>query len=196
MQRIFNVDRWVVIEPGQILDYPSERPRLVRVEVNSPGPACLYLIDANQESYFLAKVDGRDTIEFISPGAFGLTVDSGVCSVYTVDGTSAAHVVEAPVSFTKIVERRRRNPELEYIAAQMSANMQRMLEAQSAEREAVYQRRERERDDRAKAAIAAAKSLSSDDGAKSEPAGAVASTSDAEASGSGREPASGGGKRK
>lgn len=173
MQRIFNVENWVVIEPGQTLEYPSERPRLVRLEVNAAGESSLYMLNAANEAFFLALVKGRDTIEFVSSGKFSLSVDGNACSVYTVDGSNIAHTVEAPVSFTRIVERRRRNPELELIAAQMAANMNRILEQQSAEREAEYRRRERLRDEASKAreAASAAKSVSSDDGKEPAPAG-------------------------
>lgn len=164
MQRIYNVENWVVIEPGQVLEYPSERPRLVRLEVNSSGESQLYMLNAANEAFFLALVKGRDTIEFVSSGKFSLSVAGTECSVYTVDGSNIAHTVEAPVSFTRIVERRRRNPELEYIAAQMQANMARMLAQQSEEREKVYERREAAR-------IAAFEKLQSDALAKPSEAG-------------------------
>lgn len=161
MQRIFNVENWVVIEPGQVLEYPSDRPRLVRIEVNSAQETALYMLNASSEAFFLALVKGRDTIEFVSPGKFSLSVDGAACSIYTVDGSNIAHTVEAPVSFTRIVERRRRNPELELIAAQMAANMNRLMDQQAQEREAVYARRERERDAARARDIAAAAAASS-----------------------------------
>lgn len=148
MQRIFNVDRWAVIEPGQVLEYPSERARLVRLEVNSADVANLYLLNEDGEAFHLARVCGRDTVEFVSPGKFSLSVADGACSVYTVDGTSVAHTVEAPVSFTRIVERRRRNPEIEQIAHMMSQNMERRLAQQAGELQAQYERRERVREQR------------------------------------------------
>lgn len=148
MQRMFNVDRWLVIEPGQVLEYPSPRPRLVRIEVNSPDVANLYLLNADQEAFHLARICGRDTVEFVSPGAFSLTAADGALSVYTVDGTSVAHTVDAPQSFTKIVERRKRSPELELIARMMNSNMERRLAQQAEELSAQYERRERERETR------------------------------------------------
>lgn len=173
MQRIFNVEQWVVIEPGQVLEFPAERPRLVRMEVNAAVESQLYLLNEKQEAFFLALVKGRDTIEFLSTGAFSISVAEGACSVYTVDGSSNYHTVEAPKSFTRIVERRRRNPELEIIAAQMAANMKRMLEQQSNEREAVYERRERAREAKIaarEARIAAIEASRSESGSKTEPA--------------------------
>lgn len=145
MQKIYNVENWVVIEPGQVLEYPADRPRLVRLEVNAAAESQLYMLNASNEAFFLALVKGRDTIEFVSSGKFSLSVAENACSVYTVDGSNISHTVEAPVSFTRIVERRRRNPELEIIAAQMAANMNRIIEQQANEREAEYARRDRAR---------------------------------------------------
>lgn len=165
MQRIFNVENWIVIEPGQVLEYPAEKPRLVRLEVNAAAESQLFMLNAANEAFFLALVKGRDTIEFVSSGKFSLSVAENACSVYTVDGSNIAHTVEAPQSFTRVVERRRRNPELEIIAAQMAANMNRILEQQSSEREAVYERRERAREAR----LAAIEAASAKSGSEKEP---------------------------
>lgn len=157
MQRIFNVENWLVIEPGQILEFPHDRPRLVRLEVNSANESHLYVLNEASEAFFLALVKGRDTIEFVSSGKFSLSVAENECSVYTVDGSNISHTVEAPVSFTRIVERKRRNPELELIAAQMAQNMNRIMEQQAAEREAVYRHREAVREENYRAREAAAR---------------------------------------
>lgn len=149
MQRIFNVDKWVVIEPGKVLEYPNERPRLVRVEVNSADVANLYLVDAGGEAFHLARICGRDTVEFVSPGAFGLTAADGALSVYTVDGTTGHRTVEAPESFTTIVERRRRSPEIDAMMRMMHSNMERRLSQTAQELQEQYERRERERDAKA-----------------------------------------------
>lgn len=167
MQKIYNVENWVVIEPGQVLEYPADRPRLVRLEVNAAAESQLYMLNASNEAFFLALVKGRDTIEFVSSGKFSLSVAENACSVYTVDGSNISHTVEAPVSFTRIVERRRRNPELEIIAAQMAANMNRIIEQQANEREAEYARRERAREQRDAARKSEAASVES--GSKKEP---------------------------
>lgn len=163
MQRIFNVDKWVVIEPGQVLEYPSERPRQVRVEVNSSDVGNLYLINAEGEAFHLARICGRDTVEFISPGKFSLSVADNPISVYTVDGTSGHVTVEAPQSFTTIVERRRRSPEIEAMMRMMQNNVERRLAQQAEELAEQYGRRQREFDRRS-AEIAAAR-VAKDDAA-------------------------------
>lgn len=157
MQRIFNVDKWTVVEPGHRLDFPGERARQVRLECNSQDVSNLYLIDAEGEVFFLARVCGRDTIEFVSGGKFSISVADGPCSIYTVDGTTCGYTVEAPESFTRIVERRVRNPEQEYMMNMMMRNMEKRLASQAGELREQYDRREREREARRVAAAAASR---------------------------------------
>lgn len=165
MQRIFNVTAWTVIEPGQVLEYPLERARLVRLEVNASEDANLFLLDAGGEAYHLARVRGRDTIEFVSPGPFSLSAADGAISVYTVDGTSGHRTVEAPQSFTTIVERRRRSPEIDAMMRVMNSNMERRLAQQADELAKQFERREREREARA------IRAAGPEQGAGSSPAG-------------------------
>lgn len=135
MQRMFNLDKWDRLAEGQSLKFINDRPRTVRLEVNAPVKSALYVVDHTGEVHFLALVEGRDTIEFSSGGAFELTVEGADVLVYTADGADISNKIVAPKIFTKIVERRRRNPELEYMAAVMQRNMERNLEKQWAERE-------------------------------------------------------------
>lgn len=142
MQRIFNIDKWTRLSEGQGLEFSNPRPRNVRVEVNAPSKAAIYCIDGDGEAHFLALVEGRDTIEFGSTGAFTLSVEGPDVMIYTADGADISSVVVAPVVFTKIIERRRRNPELEHIAAVMARNMERRLEQQADEIRRQFERRE------------------------------------------------------
>lgn len=133
MQKINNFSRWVQLADGQRIDFNSEKARIVRLDVNAPSEVCLYIVNEDEEAFFLALVKGRDTIEFHSEGRFGLTVDGGVVNLYTVDGDDTSIKVLAPVIFTKIAERRRRNPELEAMVATMERNLNRRMEAQAGE---------------------------------------------------------------
>lgn len=141
MQRLFNIDKWQNLKEGDALAFSNPRPRNVRVEVNAPTKSSLYYVDPEGEVIFLALVEGRDTIEFGSTGAFQLTVEGAPVMVYTADGADISMKPVSHGSFTKIVERRRRNPELEQIAALMQRNMERRLEQQSAELEQLFTRR-------------------------------------------------------
>lgn len=160
MQRIFDIKKWVRLEEGQVLSFDITKPRQVRVEVNSPGDSELYYIDANGEVVFLALVRGRDVVEFISDGAFKLSVQGNDCMIYTPDGAKIAHIATDAETFTRIVERRARNPEFERMQYEMMLNINRRLELQKHELERSYRRREVARD---KELAAAALSRGADD---------------------------------
>lgn len=141
MQNIYNVDKWFHLKQGARADFPSVKPRRIRLEVNSPDVTQLFLINDDGEPLFLARVVGRDLIEFHSTGKISLMSDGADCFIYSSDGASIAHVVDAPVSFTKIVERRQRNPELEQMMFQMNYNLNRRLELQREDFELVLRNR-------------------------------------------------------
>lgn len=142
VQRIFNVTKWKRLEEGQVITFDNPRPRVVRLDVNSPGDSELYYIDGAGEVSFLALVRGRDIVEFTTDGAFQLSVSGNDCSIYTADGAITAHKAVDAVSFTRIVERRARNPEFERMQWEMMQNINRRLEQQKNELEYTYRRRE------------------------------------------------------
>lgn len=145
MQRVFNLDKWQEIPEGKAIRFNAEQPRVVRIDVNAPDAVRLYLINAANEPHFLARVQGRDVIEFFSSGAFSLASD-GQCYIYSVDGDVWTYNDPAPEIFTRIRERRGRNPELEYIVARMQQNMERRLAQQSHEIAAALERRQAARE--------------------------------------------------
>lgn len=152
MQRIFNVNKWTTLPEGSAIEYPSTKPRVVRLEVNAPSPVSLFVVSDGEdpEASFLARVEGRDTVEFHVTGKFSLTCEGGFCNVYTIDGDRWAFVDLAPIVFTRIAERRRRNPELERMMLIAQHNMERRLEQQAEEFRRMLDRR-----DAARAALAA-----------------------------------------
>ena len=88
---------------------------------------------------------GRDTLEFTVPeGTFELypaIEDGGQCFVYSIDGEDVSAISKDAESFTKIMERRPRNYELERMQWEMQANMRRMLEGQASELSKLVERR-------------------------------------------------------
>lgn len=142
-QKMFNVRRWAQLEDGKVLTFPSPRKRKVVIDVNSTGESQLWYISEDGEALFLALVRGRDTLDFITDGKFSLSCLGDECWVYTVDGENIAYEDPSSISFTKIVERRARNPELMEIEARLMQNITRRLAAQSREQEAYFERRER-----------------------------------------------------
>lgn len=138
MQRIFNLRDWKTLREGQVMEFPGDRPRKVRLEVNAPGHSALYVVYGG-EPVFLANVFGRDTIEFDSEGEFGLAVegDGAGCFIFTADGDRIHTLVDEPVIFTKIAERRRRDPVIEMMRYEMRRNMEMMQQQQRAEIDAL-----------------------------------------------------------
>lgn len=141
MQRLHNINKWRHLVEGNAYSFANTRKRNVRLEVNAPLEVCLTVIDDQGESFFLALVKGRDTVEFVSTGKIAIAVEGGDIWLYTEDSDDISSVVIDPVKFTRIAERRQRNPELEFIAAQMNRNMQRNLEKQAFEIEQRFARR-------------------------------------------------------
>jgi len=143
MQRMYNLDKWSTLSGGDGLVFVNPKPRTVRLEVKSIEKSPLFVVEPDTGLvHFLALVEGRDTLEFSSNGAFQLTTQEGhVVDVYTADGDDVSMKVVDPQSFTKVVERRARNPELEIIASTMMRNMERRFEQQAYELEAMYARR-------------------------------------------------------
>lgn len=93
---------------------------------------------------FLGLAKGRDRFEFGVSGAFELVVVGGPAYVYTVDSADLATRVVAPVIFTRIANRRQRNPQLEMMEYQMRLNQNRMyaeLEQESARRMQAMEKR-------------------------------------------------------
>lgn len=165
MQRLFNLNKWIQLAEGSQWNFTNERKRKVRLEVNAPSPVTLHVIDDQGEVSFLALVEGRDVVEFVTTGRVSVAVEGGECWFYSEDSDDVSCTVVDPVKFTKIVERRKRSPELEYIAAQMNRNLELNLQKQAHELEQLFLRREEARAVQYQAAALAA-------GAGSKPAAA------------------------
>lgn len=84
---------------------------------------------------FLALCKGRDRLEFAVDGAFDLVAVGSGAYVYSVDGLQIASHVVAPVIFTRIANRRQRNPHLEMIEYQMRTNVERRMQQMAEESE-------------------------------------------------------------
>lgn len=130
MQRIFNVDKWSLLEDGKSVSFGKVEPRRVRLHVNAPDPAKLFYSDADGGVTFLARVLGRDVVEFGAYGEFSLTAEGGDIWFDTVDGEDFSFSIPDAVIITKITERRARNPELEMMQYLMNQNIQKRLDAQ------------------------------------------------------------------
>ena len=167
MQRLFNVHKWFVLEAGKALNFENHLARRVRLDVNAPAPAQLFYVTGNGEVTFLAAVSGRDVIEFASHGGdFAIQCEGNDVWLYTIDGEDVSFSNPGAVVFTKIVERRARNPELELMQHMMNRNLELRLEAQRNELVQLWNRREAAA--AARAAQLAAESASASAGSEPE----------------------------
>ena len=168
MQRLTNVDKWFVLEQGKTLNFENVAPRKIRLDVNAEAAARLYYVDTEGQITFLAAVQGRDVVEFYNHGEFGVTAEGADVWLYTIDGEDISFSIPEAETFTKLVERRTRNPEVEMMQYMMKANMQAMMDAQRGEMARLLDQR-----DAAARASAAQPAPASDGGAvgaESEPA--------------------------
>ena len=164
MQRLHNVKKWNHVAAGSAMNFEETKERKLRLDVNSAGPATLFYVDGDGEATLLGLVHGRDVLEFATHGGtFSIAVEDNDVWVHTIDGENIAYVAADAVTFTKLVERRTRNPEVEMMRREMQTNFQRLLDAQKNELVRVLDQRERA------AAAAAAKPAAASDGGGSAP---------------------------
>lgn len=137
-QKIFNLDKWIRIEEGSALHFTRNKPRNVAIDVNCPGDACFYVLiedgdNGENKQYFLGLARGRDRFEFAVPGTFRLYVEEGDAFITSSDGEFVHAVVEDPKIFTKVANRRARNPHLEMMDFVMKQNQRAFMEQMNAE---------------------------------------------------------------
>lgn len=177
MQRIMNLTKWQEVREGSRMNFTGSRPRTVRIEVNTPVEVALYIIPQDEygqelEPLFLALVKGRDVIEFSPDGAFALAPEGGTVYVNTADGDVVHVEVIEPKIFTKIAERKRRDPVLEQMMYEAQRNLERRLAAQADQFSAMLDARDRNAAAAAAAAAAASakpKQSASGDGGSQPP---------------------------
>lgn len=124
--RLHNLSKWKLLQPGEVIEINGERARKVRVEFNTEAPARLDIIHGEgdeAEGTFVAVVHGMETVEFHAhPGNHLVATSDGEVWYFTDEGGAGATDREA-VSFTRIMNRRARNPQLEMMMFKMEQNM-------------------------------------------------------------------------
>lgn len=117
--------------------------RRVRINFNLEGVTTFFIGDDGGEEFLCTIGPGLETVEFNVAGAFKVYAEkgSGVVHYQSADLEPTFHEIADPVIFTRIAQRRHRNPELEEMMYRMQANIERRLAAQADEMEALYARR-------------------------------------------------------
>lgn len=132
--KLYSLARWNALPKGQVLELPgTSSERRVRLQINSPGLAMLFFVNSDGEEVFLAAADRRDTVEFAASGNVRITTSSDDVFIYSAELEATSAVIPDPQVFTKIAQRKARNPELEHMMFVMNQNIERRLAAQAAE---------------------------------------------------------------
>lgn len=125
------LDRWSLMKPEEGVVFEGRHARKIRLHVNAPDVARLYLVDGKRRR-FLARFCGLDVIEFVAAGNVQIaTMDDDVW-FYCAEQEPTHREVVDPVVFTKIAQRKSRNPELEQMMFLMNQNIERRFAAQEA----------------------------------------------------------------
>lgn len=134
MINLTEVSTYVLAKGNEGLLLEGAKRREVRLELNTAGP-CQLRIQYNQNDIrFLANVHGRETITFIADGNVVVYPDSeDEVWWWTPEMEKTSVVIPDAETFTKLAERRQRNPELERVAKKMAENADRRMSMMFAE---------------------------------------------------------------
>lgn len=170
MIKLNNLDKWQYLGQGEVAHFAKDEPRTVRVDFNAPQACILMISPADDEHSIDVALSGRDVLEFSVNGRFDISASEGLW-FYTADSTDWSVENVDHASFTRVVERRTRNVEMEHMMYLAQLNIERRMAAQFAELEKQYERdnkrREAAANKRAESERAAKPSAS--DGGKSRP---------------------------
>lgn len=177
MYDLKELSRWVRLTDKGI-KFPVKEPRKIRLEVLAENPVKLYVEDGKAKPVYIGSFEGYDVVQFNVTGDARLQADGAGALVWT--GEFQDQIIEIPeaVSFTRMMTRRQRNPELEALQHRMQMNMERRL-AQvqrdvtlqvAEERRALHAERERDRLERAREAEAEQVARSAENAGLDEPA--------------------------
>lgn len=147
---LMTLAKWKTLEEGEVVRFHRENPRTVRIDVNAPLAVVVTITELGGEDddspIFPVYVLGRDRLEFEVNGAFELAVEGGGIQFYTVDGADWSVEKTDHATFTRVVERRVRNPEVDYMMYMMNVNLEKRLAQVQADTELRVARRFREQE--------------------------------------------------
>lgn len=130
--KLNSIARWSELPPEASVVFEGRKARRIRLHVNSPGLARFWLIEDGKER-FLGAVERCDVIEFVASGDVEIATKDSDVWYYCAEHEPTHTKILDPKIFTRIAERRTRNPELELMMHQMQVNLERRLAAQNFE---------------------------------------------------------------
>lgn len=144
MIRIHDVAGWTRCVPGKEIVLAGDKGRKIILEANCPEPTRFDLVGGDDKVTFLAVIHGLDAIEFYSDDphvVIAPTTDADFW-VFTNDGEYVGYEPDRSPpeqggiggTYTRLMQRRARNPEFERLQARMRLNEWRRDQQQAAER--------------------------------------------------------------
>jgi hypothetical protein len=122
--KLNNLDRWTRLPADKAIGFAGGADRRVRVHFNVDAPTALRTLQEDGEDRFLTVIPvGLSTLEFYYGGAFSVyPSDANEVWYQTAEDEPTFFENLDPVIFTKIMQRRARNPELERMFRLMRRN--------------------------------------------------------------------------
>lgn len=128
MIKLNSVARWRYLATDSAVELSGgEDERLIRLYVNSPGRARLYLLDESDEPRFLAAPNGCEEVEFYASGVVRVGTPDKDVWFHTAELEPTYTIIENAESYTGPMNRATRNPEIELMNLIAEQNMQRRL---------------------------------------------------------------------
>lgn len=147
MQVLNDIMHWALLENGKGIEFPSKRARNCTLDFNVAGKAAVYIKLASEKTpRLLAWIEGRDTVKFVTDGAYTLINKSEDVDVYvlTRDGTIDHRVAVDVETYTVLHTPRVVDENLQAVMEHMNKSINRRMAAQQAqfERELALARQE------------------------------------------------------
>lgn len=147
--KLHSLSRWLPLNSGDAIVFEKSSgtgERRVRLHLNLARQTTFFVEDKDGARLLATLPAGLETVEFSAAGKVAVFAEDGAAEVhYQTSEYEPTHVrVVDPVIFTKIANRRHRNPELEEMMFRMNQNLERRLAIQAAEIEAAFERRRKE----------------------------------------------------
>lgn len=148
--KLNSLARWLTLEPKMAITFDKaasgEAARRVRLSLNLERWTAFYIHDGKASRFLTSVGPGLNTVEFSAAGRFQIMAepDAGAVQYQTAEAEPTHSVVADPAIFTRLAQRRHRNPEMEEMMYRVQLNVERRLAKQASEIEAVFERRRRE----------------------------------------------------
>lgn len=140
--KLSNLAAWRVVNPGDGILLPGGKRR-VRIAFNTPAQTEITVLHANK-AYLLGVVTGFDEFEFGVDEAVEVHLDSDKPCYWRTDDGDQTATQPSTDTFTKMMERKERNPELEYMMYMAEVNANKRAEQMIASVTAMAERTLRE----------------------------------------------------